>query len=186
MGRGCESQDAKACQNLNAQANLLHWPSPLAETGYGLMDYPRFYTPPWGASPVPSGTTIDPALVQTNGYDFRNNVEGDTYIFLLGSTLDEYHGSRAEFIKLAGPCPVLPDFVRSHHLVFVSIPFESDLFAAVPFGIARSRGVPPNMIFRRRLARGSHGGTAVSQQPTLLVTLYVAWCSQPALSSSGI
>lgn len=166
VGRGFESQDAKACQNLNAQANLLHWPSPLAETGYGLMDYPRFYTPPWGASPVPSGTTIDPALVQTNGYDFRNNVEGDTYIFLLGSTLDEYHGSRAEFIKLAGPCPVLPDFVRSHHLVFVSIPFESDLLAAVPFGIARSRGVPADTIFRRRLARGSHGGTAVSQHPT--------------------
>lgn len=76
------------------------------------MDYPRFYAPPWGTAPAPSGTTIDPALVQTNGYDFRNNVEGDTYIFLLGSTLDEYHASRAEFVKLAGPTPVLPDFVR--------------------------------------------------------------------------
>lgn len=32
------------------------------------------------------------------------------YIFLLGSTLDEYHASRAEFVKLAGPTPALPDF----------------------------------------------------------------------------
>eukprot|EP00038_Savillea_parva_P031202 m.83735 g.83735 ORF g.83735 m.83735 type:complete len:895 (+) comp9559_c0_seq1:81-2765(+) len=103
-------KDAKTCQNLNAQANLLHWPSPLATKAYGIMDYPRFYTPPWGTAPAPTGTTVDPALVPTNGYDFRNNVAGDTFVFLLGDTIDTYHASRAEFVKLAGPTPVLPDF----------------------------------------------------------------------------
>eukprot|EP00965_Chrysotila_dentata_P042815 1421148-Pleurochrysis_carterae.AAC.1 len=27
-------------------------------------------------------------------YDFRNNVNGDTYLFLLGDTLDTYHDAR--------------------------------------------------------------------------------------------
>ena len=31
-------------------------------------------------------------------------------IFLLGSDLGSYHHSRKEFVTLAGPCPVLPDF----------------------------------------------------------------------------
>ena len=62
---------------------------------------------------------------KTNGYDFRNSVghvtededgrrvldfAGDTYIFLLGDTLPSWQASRAEFVKLAGPTPVLPDF----------------------------------------------------------------------------
>ena len=67
--------------------NLLHWPSPSANSpAYALVDYPRFYAPEWGAMPIPAGTTVDPALKDTNGYDFRNNVNGDTYIFLLQNT----------------------------------------------------------------------------------------------------
>ena len=53
----------------------------------------------------------------------RNNVVGDTYIFLFGaasgsssnseqtpSSLAGWYESRADFIALTGPCPVLPDF----------------------------------------------------------------------------
>jgi hypothetical protein len=53
---------------------------------------------------------VDPALVATSGYDFRNNVNGDTYIFLLGDDLDSWHDSRREFVKLAG---------RSSPLIFL-------------------------------------------------------------------
>ena len=53
--------------------NLLHFPSPLAQKGYALVDWPRFYAPPWGAAPMPKGTPST-----TNGYDFENNVFGDT------------------------------------------------------------------------------------------------------------
>ena len=31
---------------------------------------------------MPRGARVDPALLPTNGYDFRNNVDGDTYAFL--------------------------------------------------------------------------------------------------------
>jgi alpha-glucosidase (family GH31 glycosyl hydrolase) len=53
---------------------------------------------------------VDPALANTNGYDFRNDVMGDVYIFLLGATLDDWHHSRQEFLQLTGPTPQLPDF----------------------------------------------------------------------------
>jgi hypothetical protein len=104
--------------------NLLHWPSPLAQSAFALIDYPRFHAPAWGPMPAPP-SALDPALNQTNGYDFRNSVghvtededgrrvldfAGDTYIFLLGDTLPSWQASRAEFVKLAGPTPVLPDF----------------------------------------------------------------------------
>ena len=35
---------------------------------------------------------------------------GDTYIFLLGDTLHSWYSSRAEFLVLTGPTPLLPDF----------------------------------------------------------------------------
>ena len=44
------------------------------------------------------------------GYDFRNDQSGDTYLFLVDSAIDAWQASRAEFVKLAGPTPVLPDF----------------------------------------------------------------------------
>ena len=56
------------------------------------------------------GVQVDPALVATNGYDFRNNVDGDTYIFLLGDDIDDWHNARREFVTVAGPTPVLPDY----------------------------------------------------------------------------
>lgn len=94
----------------NRKPTMLHWPAPLSSKSYALVDFPRFYAPPWGASPVPNGTTVDPELAATNGYDFRNNVAGDTYVFLLGKTLDSWQAARSDFIKLSGPVPLLPDF----------------------------------------------------------------------------
>ncbi|CAJ1400869.1 unnamed protein product [Effrenium voratum] len=90
--------------------NLLHWPSPLKATSYALMDYPRFFVPDWGTVPIPEGAKVDPDLLATNGYDFRNNIRGDTYIFLLGQDLSAWSSARVEFLKLTGPCPLLPDF----------------------------------------------------------------------------
>jgi hypothetical protein len=86
----------------------LHWPSPLKQLAYGLEDRPRFHVPSWGVSPAP--VTVATELRGTNGYDFRNNVQGDIYVFLLGDTLGQWHASRQEFIALTGPCPVLPDY----------------------------------------------------------------------------
>jgi len=77
---------------------------------YALVDYPRFFAPEWGPTPIPTDATVDPKLVATNGYDFTNNVNGDVYIFLLGDDLMSWNNARAEFVQLAGPCPVLPDF----------------------------------------------------------------------------
>ena len=57
---------------------------------------------------MPAPSTVDAALAATNGYDFRNNIDGDTYIFLLGDDLASWTAARGEFVKLAGPCPVLP------------------------------------------------------------------------------
>ena len=63
-----------------------------------------------GPTPLPINAAIDPALRATNGFDFRNEQDGDTYIFLLGDSLDSWYASRAEFISLTGSTPLLPDF----------------------------------------------------------------------------
>jgi hypothetical protein len=95
--------------NQHLKPNLLHWPSPGAQKkAYALSDYPRFFVPSWDLTPAPA--RVDPALKATNGYDFRNNVEGDTYIFLLGEGVESWHSSRAEFVALAGSTPLLPDY----------------------------------------------------------------------------
>lgn len=90
--------------------NALHWPSPLSASAYAFEDRPRFHVPEWGPTPIPKGSSVDPALLPTNGYDFQNDVVGDTYVFLLGSGLDGWWRSRGEFLTLAGPTPLLPDF----------------------------------------------------------------------------
>lgn len=102
-------KDAGRCTSFVKQRNLLHWPSPLEEntSAYTLVDYPRFFVPPWGPSPMPASET---KLREFNGYDFGNNVDGDTYVFVLGTTLTDYHASRADFVALTGGSPVLPDF----------------------------------------------------------------------------
>lgn len=91
-------------------SNILHWPSPLTSKAYALIDSPRFTVPEWGPTPIPRGAKLDPALEPTNGYDFRNNVSGDTYIFVLGADLSGWYHSRSEFLKLSGPTPLLPDW----------------------------------------------------------------------------
>ena len=53
---------------------------------------------------------MDPALADTNGYDFTNDVDGDTYVFLLGTTLDGWNTARTAFVQLAGGAPALPDY----------------------------------------------------------------------------
>ena len=78
-----------------ATPNLLHWPSPLDASAYPIVDYPRFTTPPWGPTPIPTGANVDPILRPTNGYDFRNNVNGDTFVFLLGNDLETWNAARA-------------------------------------------------------------------------------------------
>jgi hypothetical protein len=90
--------------------NKLHWPPPLSAPSYALTDHPRFFVPEWGTAPIPKGAKVDPALNVTNGYDFRNDVDGDTYVFLLGADLNAWNSSRSEFVRLAGACPLLPDY----------------------------------------------------------------------------
>jgi hypothetical protein len=100
----------------SSPSNLLHWPSPLEQNVYALVDSPRFTVPEWGPTPIPPNATVDPALKPTNGYDFRNNVAGDIYVFVLGSDkaskfdLASWYDSRAEFLQLTGPTPLLPDW----------------------------------------------------------------------------
>jgi hypothetical protein len=91
-------------------ANLLHWPSPLESTAYAFNDYPRFTVPEWGPTPIPSGSNVPAHLVATNGYDFTNDADGDSYIFLLGDDLASWWAARADFLRLTGPTPLLPDF----------------------------------------------------------------------------
>lgn len=91
--------------------NLLHWPNPLEVSSYAFTDFPRFTVPPWGPTPLPSGSTYPPGTEQTNGYDFNNDVAGDTYVFLLGNKeMNGWWEGREAFLKLTGPTPLLPDF----------------------------------------------------------------------------
>lgn len=102
-------KDDKQCESLDqTRPNLLHWPSPMEKKAYALVDFPRFFVPEWDLMPAPKSVAAD--LKDTNGFDFTNNVDGDTYIFLLGDDMTSYTASRGEFITLAGPCPVLPDY----------------------------------------------------------------------------
>ncbi len=94
----------------NVAANLLHWPSPLNGSAYAFNDYPRFTVPRWGPTPIPAGSNVPASAAATNGYDFTNSVDGDTYVFLLGDTLDGWWAGRRDFLTLTGPTPLLPDF----------------------------------------------------------------------------
>ena len=109
-----ESKDGTKLYDSTSQtvvaSNLLHWPSPLSTPAYALVDFPRFTVPPWGPGPIPANATVEPALLPTHGYDFRNNLRGDTYVFLLGSDLPGWSAARADALALTGPCPRLPDF----------------------------------------------------------------------------
>ena len=97
-----------------ATLNYVSWPSPGAgKIGYAFEDSPRFYAPPWGPTPIPSGAKVEPNLVATNGYDFTNNVKGDTYIFSFRGQMPRIspHGMRPrDFLTLTGPIPLLPDY----------------------------------------------------------------------------
>jgi hypothetical protein len=99
--------------------NLLHWPDPpcvgarcaaTPQPSYAFTDRPRFTVPPWGPTPIPAGKSAAPGTEATNGFDFNNDVDGDVYIFLLGSSLDGWWSSRKELLTLTGPTPLLPDY----------------------------------------------------------------------------
>ena len=100
--------------DLAGVSQQLNWPAPtLSSSAYAVKDYPRFHAPPWAVAPLPpNAAALDPGMgpVETNGYDFGNNQDGDTYVFLLGPSLPAWHSSRSEFVALTGPTPVLPDF----------------------------------------------------------------------------
>jgi hypothetical protein len=94
----------------NEHPNLLHFPPPAQTTGYLMTDFPRFFVPEWGPTPIPAAAkpALDPALVPTNGYDFTNNVNGDAYVFL--PSTEGFGAARRAFVALAGGCPLLPDY----------------------------------------------------------------------------
>jgi hypothetical protein len=92
--------------------NVLNWPAPTQKMSYALVDEPRFFVPSWGPTPMPKEILAkNPKLQDTNGYDYSNNVAGDTYVFLFADkTIDSWHASRREFLTLTGPVPLLPDY----------------------------------------------------------------------------
>mmetsp|Transcript_4775 Transcript_4775/g.10527 ORF Transcript_4775/g.10527 Transcript_4775/m.10527 type:complete len:818 (+) Transcript_4775:39-2492(+) len=90
------------------EPNMLHWPSPLSAQSYAIVDAPRFTVPEWGPAPAPG--KLESEFRETNGFDFTNNVDGDTYVFLLGDSLGSWNAARQEFVHLFGPCPVLPTY----------------------------------------------------------------------------
>ena len=108
----------------SAPLNYVSWPAPSeGKTGYAFEDSPRFFVPSWGPTPIPSNASVDPKLADTNGYDFTNNVKGDTYVFIFPrnsgsdtknndspSDLNSWHASRRDFLTLTGPVPLLPDY----------------------------------------------------------------------------
>ena len=77
-----------------------------------------------GTAPVPAGTTVDPALVQTNGYDFRNNVAGDTYVFLLGADMEGYQVR----VNLLYYTPTHPLYLQVHTFTAVPTPYIHPLY----------------------------------------------------------
>ena len=105
--------------DLTSVSARLHWPDPLQAPAYAIKDYPRFFVPPWGPTPIPQSHTsnVDPALVATNGYDFRQNVDGDVYVFLGLETMEGWAAGRADFIALGGGRCVAPEFGRVDNLM---------------------------------------------------------------------
>eukprot|EP00935_MAST-01C_sp_MAST-1C-sp1_P000816 g816.t1 len=87
-------------------------------TSWSIRDSPRFVPSKDGVVPpsVRSGK-IDPALVNTSGFDLRNDA-ADVYVFLPGAAAADadtaaggygYEELRKEYLKLTGPIPSLPD-----------------------------------------------------------------------------
>eukprot|EP00041_Stephanoeca_diplocostata_P029572 m.877901 g.877901 ORF g.877901 m.877901 type:complete len:992 (-) comp23584_c0_seq4:210-3185(-) len=111
-------------------------PSPSDTTlTWTLQDTPRFYAPPWGATPPPATAKIPPALANYSGYDPTNDAP-DYYVFVMAhygptaarpvhehpgssvphpgprgwSTADAYKALRREFLLLTGHTPLIPDY----------------------------------------------------------------------------
>ena len=109
--------------SVGVASNTMHWPSPSSGTrALAISDRPRIVTPVWGPEPIPESATVDPALRSSNGYDFRNLVDGDLYIFILRPSSREnsslvasssslfWWEARGDYLRLTGPTPLLPDW----------------------------------------------------------------------------
>jgi len=97
-----EGQEAYNSESYPASSKL-HWPAPYTSAGYAVKDYPRFAMPEWKVTPQEDAG-------ENNGYDFGNDVDGDTYVFLMGKGIEGWNAARTEFFKLTGPVPLIPDW----------------------------------------------------------------------------
>lgn len=109
LATGATTYQLSTQQSSNTPMNQLNWPSPTTATGYAFVDEPRFFVPAWGPAPMPKNASQDHA--STNGYDYTNDVAGDTYIFLFSDKeLPSWFHSRQELLALTGKVPLLPDY----------------------------------------------------------------------------
>ena len=103
--------DMATNQDAKKPLNVLQFPAPTKARAYALVDQPRFYVPEWGPSPMPQHLVATNLYKDTNGYDYTNNVFGDTYVFLFSDlSLNSWHSSRQELLTLTGSVPLLPDY----------------------------------------------------------------------------
>eukprot|EP00040_Diaphanoeca_grandis_P012991 m.65720 g.65720 ORF g.65720 m.65720 type:complete len:903 (-) comp23596_c0_seq1:497-3205(-) len=115
---------------MNSVNTKLDFPAPYnfsaAVLSWAIRDAPRFVTSKYGAIPINvTKVNIDPALINTSGFDLRNDAE-DIYIFLPGaanlatrssspaavtstSASYGYTELRSEYLALTGPIPSLPN-----------------------------------------------------------------------------
>lgn len=149
--------------DLRGVNNTLWWPLPLETRAVAIKDYPRFHVPAWGAAPPPPGRTVTPpALAATNGYDFTNNVDGDTYVFLMADSLEDWYAARRQFLRLTGPTPLLPDWAFGTWYSYYRSPFGTEAQALAEIDHWRQDRLPIDvwgfdMNWRLMNARGVGG-----------------------------
>ncbi|MFW5697022.1 MAG: TIM-barrel domain-containing protein [Fimbriimonadaceae bacterium] len=87
----------------------MEWPAP--ENAADLMVYAvpertRVVPPTWGATPIPEEAVIDPALLETSGWDLRNEAR-DLYVIVAPDAKALWD----DFLALTGPVPMPPKYV---------------------------------------------------------------------------
>jgi hypothetical protein len=73
---------------------------------YAVPERTRVVPPEWGATPVPEEAILDPALLDTSGWDLRNQAR-DLYVIVA----DDTRGLWDDFLALTGPVPMPPKYV---------------------------------------------------------------------------
>lgn len=74
-------------------------------TLYAVADSPRLVPPPWGATPASPIAPIDPDLIQTSGWDTRNDAP-DIYLFLTPTS--DYRKLVSDYLSVLGKPPLPP------------------------------------------------------------------------------